>query len=77
MLLFEIRELIKSKKNISMHELSVHFKKDHEVLRPLLENWINKGVVKKVVFENLCCNDFKGCGNCVKLIFEVYEYCGK
>lgn len=74
MYLIEIKNFIKSKGVVTMYDLTHQFQLPHETLRVALDELSNKGLIEKIKTQEICCSDFKGCGNCVKLEFEIYKF---
>lgn len=77
MYLVDIKEFIAQHGMVTMFDLTQKFKLEHQTMRLALEELQRMGVIERINSSEVCCSDFKGCGSCVKLDFEIYKIISK
>lgn len=70
-MLYELRNYIKKYNLVSIAQISREFMMDIQAVKPMLDIWVKKGVVK---IHNHPLNCKSSCGGCNKEISSVY-YC--
>lgn len=71
MSLLEIKNYLMRVKMASLTSLSAYFNCDADVLRNMLNHWVNKGCVRKCSNKPAC---GKTCGQCTVAAVEIYEW---
>jgi len=66
MILSELKNYVKSRRQVSLRDLVLHFDAEPEAIRGMLEFWISKGRISKQVSE-------VSCGGCACSISEERE----
>lgn len=72
-MLIAIKHYLSHKRTVNLKELSLHFKKQPDMMRLLLQHWIRKGKVKRAPNPVGCGTR---CQSCLPGIAEVYEWVG-
>lgn len=71
--LIAIKQYLKERGGIvPLKDVALHFRRDADAVRPLLEMWVNKGKVRLTRAE--ACG--KGCCKCDPEHLELYEWVG-
>lgn len=71
MILSEIKDYFKERSAASLSDLSIHFNVEPAAMRGMLDQWIQKGKVRKVDHKGSCSNC---CSNCKSDHLEIYEW---
>jgi putative ferrous iron transport protein C len=78
MILSELRDYLAERRRASMRDLTHRFDNDPEVLRDMLNRWIDKGRLRRAMTVNACSDAGKssctGCGSGDPLLAEIYEW---
>lgn len=69
----QIKKYLKFRKIAPLQDIAIHFRKEPDALRPMLDMWIHKGKVKRTRCASAC---QKGCCKCDPATLEVYEWIG-
>ena len=59
MILSEVRDYVRSRQQVTLHDVALHFDIDHEVARGMLEFWVKKDRISKTV--NTACSGTCSC----------------
>jgi hypothetical protein len=70
-MLYELRNYIKKYNSVSIAQISRAFMVDIHAMKPMIDIWVNKGVVK---MHNHPLNCKSSCGGCAKESSNTY-YC--
>jgi len=62
MMLLELKKYLMNKQEVTLEELSRHFKEAPEIIEDMLEHWINKGKVVKTMSTEACRGCHLTCG---------------
>ena len=78
MLALKVKNLLKNKEIMSLAEIARELNTELEIIKEILEFWIEKGQITKLTGDNSdtnnqCCDDKKGCGGCTALGMELYR----
>ncbi len=73
MILVELKKYLQERKLVPLQDIAFHFDMDIEAIRPMIDQWIRKGKVRKQD-GNLGCA--KGCCKCDPATIETYEWLG-
>lgn len=73
MILSEIRGYLQANRRASLADLSTRFGSDPDALRGMLQKWVAKGRVRKLVGEESCGSS---CCRCDPETVEIYEWTG-
>ena len=68
--LIAVKQYVKTNRQVSIRDLALHFKRDADTVRPLLDVWVGKGKMRRVMAEP--CG--KGCCSCDPETLELYEW---
>lgn len=71
MILFQVRDYLKSGGATPLRDLAGHFQIPEEAARQLIEHWERKGKVRKLPAGTLCQG---GCRSCSPDSVELYEW---
>ena len=71
MILTEIRDYLKTKGQAPLRDMALEFKMEQDALRPILEQWINKGKITKLPQGTTCGG---GCHSCEPEAIELYQW---
>lgn len=71
MILTEIRDYLKIKGQAPLRDMALEFKMEQDALRPILEQWINKGKITKLPQGTACGG---GCHSCEPEAIELYQW---
>jgi hypothetical protein len=71
MILSEIRDFVRQRKQCTLQELVLHFDIDAEALRGMLAKWIRKGKIRQLPVSPACGS---GCHKCDPALTELYEW---
>ncbi|MCW8955607.1 MAG: FeoC-like transcriptional regulator [Gammaproteobacteria bacterium] len=71
MILTDVRDYLKSQGQASLRDMSLVFGMDQDALRPVIEQWINKGKVEKLPEGSACSG---GCSACEPQTIELYQW---
>ena len=74
MILYELRDYLKTKKRIALKDMQDRFHIDADALRGMLDKWISKGQVRKLPQGTPCDG---GCCQCDPALTELYEWVEK
>jgi len=69
--LIQLKQYLCARRNVPIQDMALHFKVDVETVRPLLEVWIAKGKVQKLVGVGGAC---QGCCKCDPATIEIYQW---
>ena len=70
--LIQVQKYLQERRAVTLKDVSTHFNQNADTVRPLLDTWVGKGKVKRVVGKS--CG--KGCCQCDPDTLEVYEWIG-
>jgi hypothetical protein len=73
MTLTDLKEYVRERGIVSLHEMSLHFSSDASAISAMMENWIRKGKVEKIQMDSGSCG---GCVMCPKDIKVHYQWIG-
>lgn len=73
MILSELRDYIRTKNSVTLHELMIHFDVDANALRGMLAKWVKKGKLQQRAANENCGT---GCCQCDPTLTELYEWLG-
>lgn len=73
MILTQVRDYLKQKGQAPLRDMALEFGMDQEALRPIIEQWIDKGKVRKLPQGTACGG---GCNSCMPETIELYEWVG-
>lgn len=73
-MLFDLRDYLAKETSASIEQLSRHFRADKSALLPMLDVWVNKGVIQSFSPQNNCAASCLGCDEVMK---TYYQYCQK
>ena len=71
MILTQIRDYLRQKGQAPLRDMALEFGMDQDALRPLLEQWVNKGKVEKLPSGTSCGG---GCHSCAPETVEIYQW---
>jgi len=72
MILIDLKHYLEKNKCLSINDLALHFDLSHDAIRGMLDHWIAKSRVKKILCRGEC---GKGCFSCNKSTkMELYEW---
>ena len=71
MILTDVRDYLKKHGQVPLRDMALTFGMDQEALRPLIEQWIAKGKVKKLPQGTTCGG---GCSSCAPQTIEIYQW---
>jgi hypothetical protein len=71
MILTEVRDYLKNRGQAPLRDMALSFGMDEAALRPLLDQWIAKGKVKKLPSGTTCGG---GCSSCAPQTIEIYQW---
>ena len=71
MILTDVRDYLKSRGQAPLRDMALTFGMDPETLRPLIEQWVNKGKVIKLPQGTACGG---GCSSCAPQAIEIYQW---
>nr|WP_230206128.1 FeoC-like transcriptional regulator [Coxiella endosymbiont of Amblyomma americanum] len=72
-----MKDFLKKRKTISLQELTSYFCKNPQIIRCMLEHWIRKGKVSRLIIKSVSCNNNKRCQSCLSQISETYQWIDK
>ncbi len=72
MILSDLRDYLKQRQRVPLHDLVLHFRLEADTLRDMLEKWIRKGKVKKISPDSNACGT--SCCKCDPTLTELYEW---
>ncbi|WP_101339900.1 FeoC-like transcriptional regulator (plasmid) [Cereibacter azotoformans] len=71
-MLLDIRRLVQERGRVTLTDLALHFGRDPEAMRGMLDHWIAKGLVRRTVDPG-CASS--GCGGCsAGRSVEIFEW---
>jgi len=73
-ILTDVRDYLKSLGQAPLRDMALTFGMDQAALRPLVEQWIDKGKVKKLPQGTACGG---GCSSCAPQTIEIYQWVGE
>lgn len=78
MLALKVKNLLKEKEIMSLAEIARELNTELDIIKEILEFWIEKGQITKLIgnssnANDRCCDDKKGCGTCAVLGMELYS----
>lgn len=73
MTLSELKTFMIERKQASLIEIGIHFASPTSAVRPMLEQWIAKGRLRRISFEGGCGKSGAGC-SCKEKPAEVFEW---
>ncbi len=68
-----LKNYLESRKLTPLADISNRFKADPDIIRPMLDLWIDKGRLKRYRNGKPC---QKGCCGCHRASMEIYEWIG-
>lgn len=71
MILTEIRDYLKVKKQAPLRDMALEFNMEQDALRPLLEQWADKGKITRLPQGTTCGG---GCHSCEPEAIELYQW---
>ena len=71
MILAELRDYLKEHRRANLMDMAHRFDIDPDALRGMLQKWILKGQVVRLLPLGSC---HSGCGKCDRALAEVYEW---
>jgi len=72
MILSDIKQYLKARRQASLNDLALHFGTDPDAMRGMLDQWISKGKVMKSELQTTC---GRGCTACTcSGSLEIYEW---
>jgi hypothetical protein len=71
MMLTQLKDFFKQRHIVSFFDLTLQFKIDHQVLRDMLQLWVNKGKIRKISKTDHCGTK---CTKCHPFVREIYEW---
>lgn len=71
MILADLRRYLQEREEASLADLALHFDADPEVVRSMLELWINKGKVERCTPSETC---GVSCNRCDPTVTEIYRW---
>lgn len=73
MTLSELKAFLVERKRVSLSEISIHFASSDSAVRPMVEQWIAKGRVRRLDLPGGCGKSGAGC-SCQHKPAEVFEW---
>lgn len=70
-MLLAIKDYLATKRTANLKELSLHFKKQPDTMRNMLQHWIRKGYLERIPAPTKCGTR---CQICDPAIAEVYQW---
>ncbi|MCP4699912.1 MAG: sugar metabolism transcriptional regulator [Gammaproteobacteria bacterium] len=70
MILTELKAYIAEKRRVTLTDLACHFDVEPDALKGMLDHWIRKGKVRRMLPVSSC--ESKGCCQCESV--EMYEW---
>lgn len=71
MILTQVRDYLKQKGQTPLRDMALEFGMDQEALRPIIEQWVEKGKVVKLPQGTSCGG---GCNSCAPETIELYQW---
>lgn len=71
MILTQVRDYLRQKGQAPLRDMALEFAMDQDALRPIIEQWISKGKVKKLPLGTNCGG---GCSSCAPETIEIYQW---
>ncbi len=71
MIVTEVRDYLKMHGLAPLRDMAITFNMDQDALRPIVEQWIAKGKVKKLPQGTSCQG---GCSSCAPETIEIYQW---
>lgn len=72
MILLDVKDYIKQRQSVNLQDLSLHFQRDPDTMREMLNHWIRKGVVRRGEKPAGC---GVKCHSCKPSTAEIYCWC--
>ncbi len=73
MILSDIRRYLEQRQQVCLSDIALHFGASPDATRGMLETWIRKGKVRRLLSQAACGS---GCGKCTPAQMELYEWVG-
>lgn len=73
MTLVELKTYVQQRKVVSLVEIAMHFRADESAIEPMMERWIQKGVIRSIVMDTGSCGS---CTTCPPGLKKHYEWIG-
>jgi hypothetical protein len=73
MILSDIRRYLEQRQQVCLSDIALHFGASQDATRGMLETWIRKGKVRRLVSQVACGSS---CGKCAPAQMEWYEWVG-
>ena len=73
MILIDVRNYLRAKGQVALHDMSLEFGMEKEAIRPILDQLINKGKAEKLPQGSQCGG---GCHSCAPETIEIYHWLG-
>jgi putative ferrous iron transport protein C len=72
MILTEVRDYVRSRGQVALRDLALHFDMEEQAMRGVLEHWERKGKLEKMPPGTGC----SGCSGCAPETVEIYRWAG-
>lgn len=73
MIVTQVRDYLKSRGQASLRDMALEFGMDQDALRPVVEQWVQKGKAAKLPVGSSCAG---GCSACEPETIELYQWLG-
>ncbi len=73
MILTQVRDYLRSRGQAPLRDMALEFDMEQDAIRPIVEQWIAKGKVRKLPQGTACGG---GCNSCEPQTIELYEWIG-
>lgn len=72
MILTDVRDYVEQQGQAPLRDMALHFGMEPDALRPLLQQWIDKGKISRLPAGTPC----QGCSSCTPDSVEIYRWNG-
>ena len=73
MILTDVRNYLREKGQAPLRDMALEFNMDQNALRPIVEQWVNRGKVQKLAQGTSCGSS---CNACAPETIEIYQWLG-
>lgn len=77
MILTDFRDFVRTRRIVSLHELSLHFKCEASAADAMMQRWVDKGLVERITMDAGKCGACMMCPGDVKIHYEWKETKGE
>lgn len=74
MIVTEVRDYLKQRGTAPLRDMALTFDMEQDALRPIIEQWVAKGKVRKLPPGTACAG---GCNSCAPETIEIYQWIDK